>query len=153
MSLKTRSPYIFQSNNKFFQSKLVVLRSLSTFLRVALSPQESQSESEAPSNSNTALDAIFMRNAFPSLEAYYSFDSLLGSTSQAPNRSVHRNWQAEVSPDDEFADIFTQSFKLLENNSGEPWTLHDLTPTNDVLGAQSSRVASTDFVAVSRILC
>ncbi|PPQ88648.1 hypothetical protein CVT25_010224 [Psilocybe cyanescens] len=132
-------------------SKLVVLRSLATFLRAALSPLESLSAPQAPSNSSTALDAIFMRNAFPSIEAYYSFESLLKSTSQTSCKSVFRNWQTEVSPDDEFADIFTQSFKLLEYQSGDPWTLHDLTSTNGVSGEteslQNSRLASTDFVA------
>ncbi|KAF8973998.1 hypothetical protein BDZ97DRAFT_1647832 [Flammula alnicola] len=136
-------------------SKLVVLRSLSTFLRVALSPLDSISTSEkgnTPLASSTALDAVFMRNVFPSLEAYYSFESLLEPTFNATKRKcLFRTWQPEISPDDELGDIFTQHYPLLESTLGEPWKLQALANTIDVSGAKentcNSQLASVEFVS------
>ncbi|KAF4623469.1 hypothetical protein D9613_001877 [Agrocybe pediades] len=135
-------------------SKLVVLKSLSTFLREALHPFDAP---ESPSSSQTArtridagtsLDTTFLKSAFPSLRAYHAFESLLAS--QASSKSLCQPWRAEVEPDDDFGDVFVQSFPLLEE-SVEPWSLHDFSTPVDFSNlnenTSSSRQASTSFVA------
>jgi pre-rRNA-processing protein IPI1 len=144
----------------FSQSKLVVLRSLSSFIRIALASIDdntSRLKGRASVSSNTVLDVSFMRNAFPSMEAYYSFEALLEPSCEAINRKgVLHVWQPDVSSDNEIGEMFTPLFPLLDNSSGEPWTLAELSEINDVIGTakglDNSRTASADFAAVS-ILC
>ncbi|KDR85071.1 hypothetical protein GALMADRAFT_233681 [Galerina marginata CBS 339.88] len=133
-------------------SKLVVLRSLSTFLRTALSPSDSiPKKGRLPPNTNTPLDAVFMKNAFPSSHAYLSFESLFKTSDQTGNgNTFFRNWQPEMPADDELGDIFIQYFPLL-NSFGDAWTLHDLATSQSFSGAKAnihtSPLANVDFVA------
>jgi len=97
-----------------------------------------------------------MRNAFPSTEAYCSFEALLEPSCEAINRKgVLHAWQPDVSSDNEIGEIFTPHFPLLHNSSGEPWTLAELSEIDDFLGAakglDNSCTASADFAAVSTL--
>ncbi|KAJ3511187.1 hypothetical protein NLJ89_g4242 [Agrocybe chaxingu] len=130
-------------------SKLVVLRSLSKFLLVALSSSNGVASQEGVST-NKPLDAWFMRNAFPSQEAFSAFESLFGTSSSSKATTVTRTWQAEVDPEDNFGDIFTQCYPLLNGGAGEPWTLHELSDIHDVVSAKNtfhSQGTSASFVA------
>ena len=99
-----------------------------------------------------------MRNAFPSMEAYYSFEALLEPSCEAINRKgVLHAWQpADMSSDNEIGEMFTPLFPLLHNSPGESWTLAELSEVDDILGAakglDNSCTAGADFAAVS-ILC
>lgn len=97
-----------------------------------------------------------MRNAFPSMEAYYSFEALLEPSCEAINRKgVLHTWQPDISSDNEIGELFTPYFPLVQNSSGEPWTLAELSEIDDVLGApkglDNSCTASADFAAVSTL--
>jgi len=135
-----------------FQSKLVVLRSLSTFLHSALLDSETGQKGGRPSlkNSNKPLDASFMKNVFPSVASYQSFESLLGTSSGSGNDQC-RTWQAEVETEDDFRDVFTQAYSMLEGSSGDPWTLQSLCDSTDTTSGADRGSGSTtiNFVAVS----
>ncbi|KAF8807480.1 hypothetical protein BYT27DRAFT_7165165 [Phlegmacium glaucopus] len=132
-------------------SKLVILRSLSTFLRLALSPLAHNYGSH---EGNTAhpLNPWFMRNTFSSPEAFSAFEGLLTTTSQADgkDKGLSRTWQAFVEPDDENDDSFPQRY-LLTENPVEAWTLQelqDLTSALEAPGAKdNAQVASQEFLA------
>lgn len=136
-------------------SKLVVLRSLSSFIRLALASIDddaSRLRRRAPGSPNMVLDASFMRNAFSSMEAYYSFEALLEPSCEEKNRKgVLHAWQPDVSSDNELGEIFTPLFPLLDNSTGEPWNLVELSEINDSLGltkaSDNSRSAFADFAA------
>ena len=88
------------------------------------------------------------------MEAYYSFEALLEPSCEEINRKgVRHAWQPDVSLDNEPGEMFTQLFPLLDNSSGEPWTLTELSEINDILGSTKSldnpRTANADFTAVS----
>ncbi|PPQ64424.1 hypothetical protein CVT26_002131 [Gymnopilus dilepis] len=119
-------------------SKLVVLRSLATFLQKALSPQE------AKSRGSNSFDSSFMMNAFPTSDAYHSFESLFGS---CETKSIVRKWQPEVTADDEGVEIFTQSYPLLEQASGDAWTLQELELVDENAGLNGSQQGDASFVA------
>lgn len=99
----------------------MVLNSLSTFLRIALLQADGSSSptGNVASTSNVALDVSFLKNAFPTPEAYYAFERLLQSSSESiENRLVLRAWEPVVSSDDDLADPFTQHFPMTENTTG-----------------------------------
>ncbi|CAA7266517.1 unnamed protein product [Cyclocybe aegerita] len=130
-------------------SKLVVLRSLSKFLLVALSSSNGVA-SQGGVSTNKPLDAWFMRNAFPSQEAFSAFESLFGTSSSSKAPTVTRTWEAEVDPEDVFGDTFTQCYPLLNGGTGEPWTLHELSDIHDAVSATdtfNSQGTSASFVA------
>ncbi|KAF8912738.1 hypothetical protein CPB84DRAFT_1670522 [Gymnopilus junonius] len=129
-------------------SKLVVLRSLSTFLQKALFPLESVSASgreKRMASTNVTFDPFFMRSVFSSMDAYYSFESLFSPTGQA--KTVLFNWRPEVAIDDEMGDIFTQSFPLLEQVAGELWTLQELVITQGASNSSQSQQGNINFIA------
>jgi hypothetical protein len=83
-----------------YQSKLVVFRSMSKFLRVALSPAPSGDEN---SPSTSSILAWCLSSAFPEPRAYEAFDSLFRQTINLPPgaRPPIRQWKAEIDSDDD----------------------------------------------------
>ncbi|KAK1234540.1 rRNA processing protein, partial [Marasmius sp. AFHP31] len=79
------------------QSKLVVLQSLSTFLKIALGTHSSEA------NPHQSMDGWFLSPSFTDADAYTAFDSLLNL-----NRSGGRRlWKQRMeSTDDEFSGYF-----------------------------------------------
>ncbi|KAF8168025.1 hypothetical protein B0H34DRAFT_683973 [Crassisporium funariophilum] len=132
-------------------SKLVVLRSFSTFLRVALSPLDFNLGFQH-GNSTHSLNAWFMKNAFPTQQAHRAFEKLFDSTCLPDSQKQHssRSWQAEVEPEDEFGDFFVQSYPLVEAKS-DPWTFQGLAIAADVSGVSetiyNARLAQINFIA------
>ena len=90
-----------------------------------------------------------MMNAFPTSDAYHSFESLFGS---CETKSIVRKWQPEVTADDEGVEIFTQSYPLLEQASGDAWTLQELELVDENAGLNGSQQGDASFVAV-RLTC
>ncbi|KAF5313058.1 hypothetical protein D9619_003241 [Psilocybe cf. subviscida] len=135
-------------------SKLVVLNSLSTFLRIALLQADGSSSptGNVASTSNVALDVSFLKNAFPTPEAYYAFERLMQFSSESiEKRPVLRAWEPVVSSDDDLADPFTQHFSMTDNITGGAWPLFELDAVKDVActkdNANDSRPALVNFVA------
>jgi hypothetical protein len=141
-----------------YQSKLVVLNSLSTFLRIALVQADNLSPMTGNvANRSNAFDVSFMKNAFPTPEAYYAFERLLQFSSESiENRQVPRAWEPMVSNDDDVVDHFTQHFPMTENTLGGAWSLQELDTVKEVTYAKGntndSRPALVNFVAVSNFL-
>lgn len=140
----------------FYQSKLVVLNSLSTFLRVALLQEDdiSPMTGNVTSTFSIALNVSFMKNAFPTAEAYYAFERLLQFSSESrENRHVLRAWEPVISNDDNVIDHFTQHFPMTESTLEGGWSPQELEAVNEVTytkdDANSSRPALVNFVAVS----
>ena len=128
----------------------MILRSFSTFLRLALSPLVHDYGSHKGDTTHS-LNPWFMRNTFSTPEAFSAFESLLTSTSLA-NKGLSRTWQAVVEPDDENDDSFSQRYLLTENLL-EPWTLQEIQDPASAMVASGSRDnaqgASQQFVAVN----
>ncbi|KAJ7110117.1 hypothetical protein C8R44DRAFT_634671 [Mycena epipterygia] len=112
-------------------SKLVVLQSLSTFLRCAVSARTAGDRLESPSVSS--IDTWYLASWFQTPEAYGVFDQLLRPRhSQADHgRLPHRIWQAEV--DLEFEDEPPCHYPLL-GPFGSKWTLQQLSESVDGAG-------------------
>ncbi|OCH95802.1 hypothetical protein OBBRIDRAFT_871454 [Obba rivulosa] len=140
-------------------SKLVVLRSLSSFLKNALSfpTRTSPSDSSSPSASTW-----YLSSSFTSQEAYQSFDSLLcpvyqesASSSKAAAFQSPRGW-AEEADIDAFVEHFPGTFPNARPNAGDGWTLQDLTNVDlRTLGekvsaeeSHSTQSTGSDFLAV-----
>ncbi|KAJ7487700.1 hypothetical protein B0H11DRAFT_2157103 [Mycena galericulata] len=104
-------------------SKLVVLQSLSTFLRFAISPSRvSRDRLESPAAS--PIDTWYLASWFQTHEAYGVFDQLLRTRhSYSENRHTHRTWQAEVDLD---SDGDSPSYYPLLDSFGSNWTLVQL---------------------------
>ncbi len=82
------------------QSKLVVFRSMSKFLRAALSSPAPSSDENSPSTSSNLTWCL--SSAFPEPRAYEAFDARFRPTINLPpgvRPSIHQ-WKAEVDPDD-----------------------------------------------------
>lgn len=85
-------------------SKLVVLRSLSTFLIHALTPTGDFPKScRALFDPSNPTQAWYLKNAFSSEDAYHTFERLLQPSLQAGSkRHPARAWEAEVDEGDDF---------------------------------------------------
>jgi pre-rRNA-processing protein IPI1 len=137
-------------NDLVLQSKLVVLQSFSTFLRLSLSPTIHKN---SLNEGNTAhpLNLWFMKNAFSTPEAFSAFEGLLTSnTSHADSKDkcLSRTWQAFVEPDDENDDSFSQRY-LLTENPVEPWTFQEIQDLTSAGCRDNTQVASQEFVPVN----
>lgn len=94
-----------------------------------------------------------MRNLFPSLEAFYSFERFLEPVFQPSKRQrIFQIWQSKVSLDDDSGETFTQHYPLLES-SDEPWTLQELGNAIDASGegnenTYNSNLANVEFASV-----
>ncbi|KAM6498183.1 hypothetical protein JOM56_006131 [Amanita muscaria] len=106
-------------------SKLVVLQSLSNFLRAGLS--KLQPGGAAADDTLGTLSFWFLSDAFQSAEAFHAFDSLLRPT---PSSEAIRTWSAEAHlSDDNFVRSFHDS-NITENSS---WSLDQLSHGYDSL--------------------
>ena len=149
-----RSEYIslalLSFGDKFSQSKLAVLHSLSTFLHVCLSSSESSPSTQNDDYLNKPLDTWFMRYSFSSLEEYLSFDEIFRPESQSRStRRTRRVWKEKGGSRDDVGEDFTQCFPLCGSTSGQTWNWNDLSNLKDVFDQESSQSTRTDFVSVS----
>ncbi|KAK7064145.1 testis-expressed sequence 10 protein [Favolaschia claudopus] len=106
-------------------SKLVVLQSLSTFLRYAASPRGcSHSSQEAEYAS--FIDTWYMASWFRTRQAYTVFDGLLQprQTENSSHRHAHKIWEAEVN-DVQLNDQPPTHYPLVDAFS-TPWTFEQL---------------------------
>ncbi|KAJ7209662.1 hypothetical protein GGX14DRAFT_452486 [Mycena pura] len=104
-------------------SKLVVLQSLSTFLRHAV-----QSSSQTFQDSSS-MDTWYLASWFKTREAYTAFDHLFQPRfTHTGSDPLLRKWKAEA--DSEFDDDFPCRYPLL-GPAGSKWTLQELSQTVD----------------------
>jgi hypothetical protein len=133
---------------------LTVLRSLSSFLRICLSSLEGAATAQDDDAWNKPLNAWFMGGGFSSPEAFQCYDRLFTPEHQSELQCMHRHWQGRVDPADEKGDQFVNSSPLLQEETGEPWTLNDLSllDLNGLSGSEehncSLRSSRPEFVAV-----
>ncbi|KAG6897355.1 hypothetical protein C0992_002281 [Termitomyces sp. T32_za158] len=120
-------------------SKLVVLRSLSTFLQICLSNDTGLSTSAFPEISNP-LHTWFLLPSFARPEDYHSFERILqGSQSSAHS---HFRWRENVDPEDnedDFPGVFTAAEMSIASDN---LTLQQLADISNVFG-------SSEFDAVN----
>ncbi|KZT72744.1 hypothetical protein DAEQUDRAFT_543688 [Daedalea quercina L-15889] len=124
-------------------SKLVVLKSLSSFLNHALS-----SSNHAGTPSSCSIPTWFMSSSFASTEAFEAFDSLLRPTLQPTQGTPpSERWTEEADIDinpGSFFGHFTRAFAPIN----EGCTLQDLSDVDVATSGQSSdSSARTSFVA------
>ncbi|KAJ7293677.1 hypothetical protein C8J57DRAFT_34512 [Mycena rebaudengoi] len=115
-------------------SKLVVLQSLSTFLRHAVSSRASRGRLESPSSSS--IDTWYLASWFQSIDAYDVFDHLLQPRHSRSDMDRYRTWQAQIS-DMDLEDSPPYKYLLLDSSFGSGWTLQHL---SDIEGASGSSV-------------
>ncbi|KAJ7706080.1 hypothetical protein B0H17DRAFT_973090 [Mycena rosella] len=113
-------------------SKLVVLQSLSTFLRCAVSSPSRNSQNRLESASVSPIDTWYLASWFRTPEAYGVFDQLLRPRYLLPEHCIARKiWQEEV--DLEFEGDSPCRYSLL-SLSGSKWTLQQLSDVVDSTG-------------------
>ncbi|TFK41082.1 hypothetical protein BDQ12DRAFT_678857 [Crucibulum laeve] len=118
-------------------SRLVVLQSLSTFLRHGLSDRTRGSI--RPDSSK--LHAWYLRNSFRTSSAYSAFEEVLQSSSQQDIQiERQRIWQAEVDASENLED-FPYCYPLAKPSSYTHWTLDDVT---NVLSSSGNLEISDD---------
>ncbi|EMD42224.1 hypothetical protein CERSUDRAFT_110758 [Gelatoporia subvermispora B] len=123
-------------------SKLIVLRSLSSFLKNALSSSTELTTTDA---AIPTAPTWFLSSSFTSQETYQSFDSLLrpvcqkhASSSKMPASNLPRRWEEEVDID-AFVEHFPGTFPNSQPNAAFGWTLQDLTNVDPrTLGGQNA---------------
>ncbi|KAF9481355.1 hypothetical protein BDN70DRAFT_876306 [Pholiota conissans] len=132
-------------------SKLIVLRSLSNFLRIALFASNATSKAiKEPITqfAGSVLDVVFMKNVFPSLESFDSFERLLEPVCQISKHGrILQIWQEEISHGEHCSDTFAQHYPLL-GNKDEAWILQELGSVTDALGnaKESDFTANIEFL-------
>jgi pre-rRNA-processing protein IPI1 len=126
------------------KSKLVVLQSLSTFLRHAVASPSRTSSDRLESPSESPIDTWYLASWFRTPEAYGVFDRLLQS--RLAEKSPPRTWQAEV--DLEF-DRDTPCCYPLLGPIGSNWTLQQLSEIVDSTDSSESGENTSAFVRVS----
>lgn len=117
------------------QSKFVVLRSLSTFLRIGLSAatKTGSSEKVLDSGGSNPIDTWFMSSSFSSPEAFRSFANLIRHLPRT--RGTDRVWREVIDPEvEDLCDEFTQHFPALEGLSDGLWNLNDLSDLQEIIG-------------------
>ncbi|TFK30516.1 hypothetical protein FA15DRAFT_579745 [Coprinopsis marcescibilis] len=129
-------------------SKLVILNSLSTFLRHSMNKSQLTASNGASSSAGPAL-AWYLESAFRTPEAFLEFETLLTSwRSESTNKqtldSIHRLWKEFVENDDD-DDQFLAPPRL----DGQNWMLHDLTNLLEtpLAGASLFEVGRLSFVS------
>ncbi|KAH9898031.1 hypothetical protein C8Q73DRAFT_640798 [Cubamyces lactineus] len=121
-------------------SKLVVLRSLATFLNYAVSITGQTSDSAGGTHSATLITPTwYFSSSFASTSAFHAFDTLLQpirsqSTSSTRPDEV-RTWHAEHS--DETEEDFVGDFNLAQPSS-MAWTIQDLDSVHAAIVALSA---------------
>jgi hypothetical protein len=131
-----------------YQSKLVLFRSMSKFLRVALfSPTSDSDENVPPSMSNPAR---CLSSAFPEPNAYEAFDALFRPTMSLPPgaRPPICQWKAEIDPDDDDEQFVFNCQPTQFDSVDASYTLQDL---HDVISStDDSQLANrqSDFEMV-----
>lgn len=93
-----------------------------------------------------------MRNVFPSLDAFYAFESLLQPILQSSKGTcVTRPWHPVATSDADLGDIFSQHYPLLRSME-DAWTLQELAYATDTSGGKDkiydSNIAKAEFVSV-----
>ncbi|KZP31318.1 hypothetical protein FIBSPDRAFT_945334 [Athelia psychrophila] len=123
-------------------SKAIVLKSLSTFLKHALS-----SPNRARNTTDASIPTWFLLPSFECQEAYESFEGLLQP--QAGTSGTSKRWQPEVDIDANEED-FAQNFNFAIQPFGNQWSLQDLSDIVNQTGAISEvdalRSVDTAFV-------
>ncbi|KAJ7103428.1 hypothetical protein B0H15DRAFT_812209 [Mycena belliarum] len=106
-------------------SKLVVLQSLSTFLRHAVSSSSHNARENSKSPPVSSIDTWYLASWFLTPEAYGVFDRLLRPRHFPPGNSVtQKTWQSEADLECE-GDVLSQNY-FLASSSGGAWTLQQL---------------------------
>ncbi|TFK91694.1 hypothetical protein K466DRAFT_595903 [Polyporus arcularius HHB13444] len=114
-------------------SKLVVLKSLASFLSHAIKSAWHDRESAEASSSTVTTPTWYLSSSFASSDAFDAFDALLRPIiSTQGSREPIRTWRDEVSPEE---DGFVGPFPLACGLSSAAWTIGDL---NDVDAAIST---------------
>jgi hypothetical protein len=128
---------------EFWQSRLIVLQSLSNFMRLALSPPTITAANDQIASCNVA--SFFSRNDA------FDGDCILHNTSQArPYSSLHKIWNPEVEPD-----MVEMSFHHSSHLSNErfhtPLALRNFPDVDKIMAGQAdvnAPHADPAFVAV-----
>lgn len=135
------------------QSKLTVLRSLTSFLHICLSSLEGTTSAQDDDAWDKPLDAWFMGGGFSSPEALQSYEKLFTPEYQSrKSQCIHCHWQERIDPLDKEGYQFVDHFPLLHASAGESWTLNDLSLldlSNSEDHHWSSQSSCSGFVAVS----
>lgn len=114
------------------QSKLVILRSLSTFLQICLSNDTGLLTSALPTTSNR-LNTWFLLPSFTRSEDYYSFEKILQSSQSSAHN--HFLWQENVDPEDN-EDDFPGAFTVAETPiASDSFTLQQLGDISNIFGS------------------
>ncbi|KAJ6604747.1 hypothetical protein DFH09DRAFT_1123715 [Mycena vulgaris] len=117
-------------------SKLVVLQSLSTFLRHAVSPPSRTSRDRLGPSSVSSIDTWYLTSWFRTPEAYRVFDQLLQPRhSQPENGPSRKTWQEEA---DLECDAVSPCPYSLIGPFGGKWTLQQLSDIVDSAGNTTS---------------
>ncbi|KII93209.1 hypothetical protein PLICRDRAFT_101004 [Plicaturopsis crispa FD-325 SS-3] len=93
------------------KSKLVVLKSLSNFLRSAISSPHAATPNPAVRASATPIPTWYLLPSFDDPHAYEAFDRLVQPTTDTPTSARRRPWIPTVDFDEDHED-FVQSFDL-----------------------------------------
>ncbi|RPD64943.1 hypothetical protein L227DRAFT_591208 [Lentinus tigrinus ALCF2SS1-6] len=105
-------------------SKLVVLKSLASFLSHAITSAWHNQESAEASSSTVTTPAWYFSSSFASSNAFDAFDTLLHPvTSAEGSRQPTRTWHDDVSPEE---DGFVGTFPLASWAPSAAWTIADL---------------------------
>ncbi|KAJ7630987.1 hypothetical protein FB45DRAFT_917132 [Roridomyces roridus] len=114
-------------------SKLVVLRSLSAFLRAAIS-------SPSRASSSSCIDTWYLASWFQTQEAYGVFDQLF-----QPGTRPHRTWQCEVNL--ELDGDCPSHYPLASETFGSEWTLQQLSEIVDGTGSDGDNARFVQHLA------
>lgn len=126
-------------------SKLVVLRSFSSFLSQAISSRDlncyNVSQEETPKQLRRT-PAWFMGSAFTSKSAFEAFDTSVLPAFSWPTSVPARQWQEESFPEDGQED-FVGSFPLLASDSVESWSFDSLSNLESIPALDGSDSAGS----------
>ncbi|KAK2461854.1 hypothetical protein APHAL10511_006317 [Amanita phalloides] len=125
-------------------SKLVVLQSLSSFLRAGLSSLYASGSGQPP-DAPEASQSWFFSQAFGTVEFYGTFNSLLRPAAQGYNSNT-RLWCSE----EQFDEGFVHHPSTMEVIAAESWTLDDLSEDRRGFGPLLT-VDSLDYDYLARL--
>ncbi|TRM66181.1 hypothetical protein BD626DRAFT_628138 [Schizophyllum amplum] len=120
-------------------SRLIVLRSLSLFLKEALSATSADSASP-----DSSFPTWYLASAFPNEDAYRKFDTALTPTLDQHSRM--RSWAPEADKENE---SFVHEYPFLDAGSAQSWSLQDLDEAMSSvkkLSAHASSAVDVSFV-------
>jgi pre-rRNA-processing protein IPI1 len=134
---------------------MIVLQSLSTFLRCALSETPPSSPRDSIRPPTIASRAWYLCPSFSSPDAFDIFLELLVPSSQKTIRTPCRLWETE--PDSTILDhMFAHRFHLSKEPLESPWTLQQLSDVVTVQGgltnADHGSHTDSNFIAVGLAL-